>query len=82
MREAPEPEDIIWTNLGHSKGERTKRRIITYVVTLVLLAISFGVVYGLSALQIKVNNDKALSLLISVVISGFNLLIQCTSMFT
>lgn len=50
---APEPSDIIWENLSASYGQRLKRRLITYAISLFALGVSFVVVYGCSYYQDK-----------------------------
>ena len=78
VERAPEPEDIIWSNLGVSNGEVRKRKFITYLATLFLLGVSFAAVYGLSQAQINNQNNQILSLVISVIISVINLILVRT----
>lgn len=75
VERAPEPEDIIWSNLGVSSGEIFKRKLITYFATLILLGISFAIIYGLSLAQINNENNQILSLAISSVISLINVIL-------
>ena len=58
IEKAPEPEDIIWENLGISTFEKVKRKLLTYFVTFLLLGISFVAVLRLS--QTKNNSDNAI----------------------
>lgn len=83
IRQAPEPEDIIWNNLGRTSCELIKKKLMTYIVTLIILGISFAVVYGLSVAQVRFSdeenkntNRQYLSFIISLVIAIFNVIIQ------
>lgn len=51
IQQAPEPEDIRWTNLGQPSWELAKRKLLTFLVTIIVLGISFGAVFGLSKVQ-------------------------------
>ena len=55
--------------------EKIMRKCGIYLVTIVLLSISFGVVYGLSLAQVENSENLALSLVISLFIGVINLLI-------
>ena len=44
---APEPEDILWTNLGQGYFEIFRKKIVTNSIALVLLCICFIMVYCL-----------------------------------
>lgn len=62
VKRAPEPNDIMWGNLGViaiqvTKTERKIRRIKTYAATLVVLLVCAGVIY-LSALSKSAIKDK------------------------
>lgn len=48
VKKAPEPEDIIWTNIGQTLKEMTLRKILTYSVTGVILGASYAIFYFLS----------------------------------
>lgn len=81
IKEAPEPEDIIWTNLGQSKCRLITIKVISFFVTLLILCGSFAAVYALSKVQVDLNSDtdssfSYISFLISLVIPIFNLIIQ------
>jgi hypothetical protein len=71
---APEPEDIIWENIGIPDCSIIQRKLLTYFVTLVLLGASFGIVYGLTILQITYNSS-ILSIMISLSITVINAII-------
>lgn len=45
---APEPGDILWENLDVTFTKRMKNVLLTWLVTLIALGISFGMVYGCS----------------------------------
>ena len=84
----PEPEDIYWENFSYSNVQRFQRTIITYIICILILVISFGIVFGLSLLQDhlyeddKENNDTNIvlkyltSLSITIVISIINTIIE------
>jgi ABC-type glycerol-3-phosphate transport system permease component len=76
IERAPEPEDILWSNLAVPTGEYAKRKIITYTVTFAMLGASFGIVYGLSKAQQSNTDNQALSLAISACISVVNIIIS------
>ncbi len=75
---APEPEDIIWENIGIPENEIVKRKLLTYFVTLMLLCLSFGIVYGLTLLQMSYSN-AILSIAISLSITIINIVIGSKS---
>jgi hypothetical protein len=72
---APEPEDIIWENIGIPDREIRKRKMFTYFITLLLLGVSFGIVYGLTILQLTYENS-ILSIAISLSITVINIAID------
>lgn len=53
-----------------------KKRIITFLITFLLLGASFGIVYGLSAAQLSNKSNTVLSFIISLFISLTNMIIQ------
>lgn len=82
VRQAPEPEDVLWHNLGRSHCRLFKKKLLTFLITIFVLGISFGVVYGLASLQVSLDNQggyehhQYLSFLISLAVSIFNTIIQ------
>ena len=46
--QAPEPNDILWENLGVYTSKKIKRRIKTNILKAIFLFISFWIIYGLS----------------------------------
>lgn len=71
---APEPEDIIWNNIGFPYESIICRKLLTYFILLLLLGASFGIVYGLTILQLTYNNS-ILSIAISLSITVINIVI-------
>jgi hypothetical protein len=53
VRKSPEPEDIRWTNMGQTTCAKILRKSITYLITIVILAGSFGIIYVLNEEQVK-----------------------------
>jgi hypothetical protein len=77
---APEPVDIIWENLHFSSFQQLARAAWVYIVSLLLIACSFGAIIGLTYIQVP-NKDEQFyvstgySILISIVITIINMLI-------
>ena len=78
---APDPEDIIWENMEFTLISKIKRSLIIYSISLLLMGISFGVVFGLNYLQYKSEENLwdsntfmkyGISIIISGVIAGIN----------
>lgn len=44
---APEPDDIFWENCGIENFIKIKRKFISWIVTVLLLGVSFGTLFGL-----------------------------------
>ena len=53
VKRAPEPNDIIWENLGFSYAFRFKKRVLTNIATLVVLAACFCLICGISYYQVS-----------------------------
>jgi len=54
VQRAPEPNDVIWENLGFSNFFKFKRRLFTNFATLVVLAICFVLIFGISYYQVNI----------------------------
>lgn len=86
MKEAPEPSDINWHNLSATMLQKIGSRTWTFLVTILLIGIGFGIVLGLKVLQrdlgkrlltgnsfgINALSFRAISVLISFVILMVN----------
>jgi hypothetical protein len=71
---APEPEDIIWENIGIPDCSVILRKMVTYFVTILLLGISFGVAYGFTMLQMTYSS-MVITFGISLSITVINMVI-------
>ena len=80
---APDPEDIVWSNIGVGRGEIAARKLFTYSITLLILATSFVITYFLSKAEVQASTqkNKLLSITISLCISIINVIIGCTYFF-
>lgn len=84
VSEPPEPSDILWENLGTPFGIKLKRRILTFFLTVFLLAFSFVTILGLKYAQFKYIESQSeegviktgLSLIITGFISTINALLK------
>lgn len=54
---APEPNDIKWENLETSNRERRKRLLLINLAVFFILLISFGCLFGISAIQKQIKKD-------------------------
>ena len=75
---APDPEDVIWTNIGVSRGEVIGRKLLTYSITALILGVSFLIAYGLSTAQANNQQNTILSVVISLSIAIINVIIGGT----
>lgn len=50
---APDPEDVLWSNIGVSRSEIVGRKLVTYSITALILSISFVITYSLSLAQVS-----------------------------
>lgn len=81
---APDPNDIIWSNLSATFSQKAKRRLITYVMTFLLLCVSFGAILGLKIAQYMLYSDNSIGVIglrvisasIALVIATINLLLN------
>jgi len=89
IHEAPAPSDIIWEHLGLSFRRTLGKRIATFIVSFILLAISFVIIFLLKKFQKEVrdkqtsdkyteevSNFRGISYLISLVIVGVNYILS------
>lgn len=76
VKSAPEPEDIIWTNIGQTFCQTLKRKLFTYSITFLILAASFVIIFLLSREQLNNSDDAFLSFIISFSITVINILLQ------
>jgi len=81
VKRAPEPTDILWENLGFTSLERLKKRLVSNLVMLILIAIGFSIVMMINWAQDRVKNGvgqgiyvQLLSLTSSVMIFFWDLL--------
>ena len=87
-KDPPEPDDIYWENFSYTFVQRMQRTIITYIICIFIIIISFGLVFGLSLLQENLYKDDKdntgsniflkylTSLSITIAISIINTVIQ------
>lgn len=67
---APEPSDILWENLEFTNFSRLIRKIIVWIITLLILVASFFILYYINQSQSKVDTtNKYAKYLISIVFS-------------
>lgn len=59
--QAPAPTDILWENIGLSTTEILKRRLVTIILSLIILGACFGMVLGLKVAQDKAAKNQAAS---------------------
>jgi hypothetical protein len=85
VAKAPEPNDIIWMNLGTSNYVKFLRRCATLGVSMITLGISFGTTFGMKYIQHKVigrniRTDDVIyriaSLPVSIIIVSINIIIS------
>jgi hypothetical protein len=75
IERAPEPEDVIWTNIAVPTSEIVKRKAITFTVTILLLGTSLVISYGLAIAQQNNITNQVLSLAVSICVSFMNIVI-------
>ena len=88
----PEPEDVIWENFRYTARQRGIRTLIVFIICILIMALSFAIVFGLTFVQDYLYDDGKgtkrnniflkylISLIITIVIniinSCFNLLLE------
>jgi predicted Co/Zn/Cd cation transporter (cation efflux family) len=63
-------------NIGITYWSILKNTILTYSITITILAASFGIVYGLAIVQNNNSGSRYISFFISILISFINILIS------
>ena len=54
---APEAPEILWHNLNHPFKQQMKRKVIISLITLMILCVSFGIIFGLKYANYKVKKQ-------------------------
>ena len=81
ITEAPEPEDIFYENFKFSSRKRLIRTLLVFLISLLIISVSFAVVFGLTCLQnyldysVKIKNfilKYFLSFIITIIIAAIN----------
>lgn len=81
---APSPQDVIWENLEFGHFNRILRSLIGFALSLLAVAVSFGIVLGLNFAQAEATKEIAdnailtygISIAITLVISGMNIVMS------
>lgn len=77
---APEPSDVYWENLNVTSSQRFLRVFLTYLCTVLVIGVCFGIIYGINLAKVKLKDIKgvpewvisALSFVCSFVIIAVN----------
>jgi len=54
----PEPEDVIWENFRYTARERGIRTLVVFIVCILIMALSFAIVFGLTFAQDYLYDDE------------------------
>lgn len=85
VEDPPEPEDLYWENFRYNSTNRVIRILLVFLVSLIIIAISFIIVLLFTVWQNKLLDDNKklnlfvkylLSLIITIVISILNLVLE------
>ena len=76
IKRAKEPNDIIWENFGLTKTERFIKKLISFTITFIIIAISFGIIYSFKYIQRKNTIQFLYSIFISITISLINAILR------
>ena len=80
----PEPEDVIWENFRYTARQRGIRTLIVFIICILVMALSFAIVFGLTFVQDYLYDDEKgtksnniflkylISLIITIVINIIN----------
>ena len=55
---APEPNDILWENLGTAQSIKFKRRLISLLVSISVIIVCFGIITGFNVLKAIASNSQ------------------------
>ena len=77
---APEPDEVIWENIGFDEGVKLFRRVLIYGIAVVLIGASLGIAIGLGTFQVN-QEDAFIPILISLSITAINFLIEMLIIF-
>lgn len=58
IRRASQPTDVIWENYGLNRIQKLMRRLLTSVIAVVLIFVCFLILWGLSILQNRMNDNQ------------------------
>ncbi len=76
-KRAPEPSDVLWENAGVSRLRVLRNELLSYAMLVLLLGLSFGIIYGLSVAQAQIGSGNfLLSVLISLIITAINVALK------
>lgn len=87
VERSPEPTDVIWENLQYSENSRFCRKMLVYLISFVLIGISFGIILALNYFQwyaqtegwvTSIQVKYTISCIISFTISIINYFISTT----
>ena len=75
---APEPVDIIWENMGIEHSKKNKVRLISIILSALVIIVSFVILLGLSTLnkEVSKNSKTLLAQFLSIISSLFILIIN------
>jgi hypothetical protein len=84
VQRAPEPSDILWQNLEYSDLSKAIRKLWVYIVSVIMISISFTIILALNVVQNKFKEslsaiiNSAISVAISTVIIVINYVLNST----
>lgn len=76
---APEPEDIIWGNIEVPILTLVLRKGLVWLALFAMVGITYGIVYGITVVQMQNPTLMYLSFILALVITLMNMLIRCNS---
>lgn len=78
VERAPEPSDLLWENFEFSDDYRKKQKNYSVFISFLLVLLTFSTVLAVNLVQLKykLKKNKVYSMLISIIISLFNWVIN------